>query len=38
MTTAERALINYAALMAELRQRLRDQLDRLRKERPPPEE
>jgi hypothetical protein len=38
MTTAERALINYAALMTEMRQRLRDQLDRLRKERPPPEE
>jgi hypothetical protein len=38
MTTGERVLVNYAAMLAELRQRLRDQLDRLRKERPPPEE
>jgi hypothetical protein len=38
MSDGERVLVTYARLMTEMRQRLRDQLDRLRKERPPPEE
>jgi hypothetical protein len=38
MTQTVRTLLRYAEMMASLRASLRSELDRLRKERPPPEE